>query len=94
MAFVNLAQAQDIQKGRCDHGTQVRAFPPGDQVLVSHLAIANPTGDPWQGPFTITQVLEPLSYEVRCHGGRRGKKHLHVNDLRQWVPRPGTPNPP
>lgn len=63
-------------------------FQPGDQVLVSYQAMAKPRGEPWQGPFTVVQVLRPLSYEVQCHRGWRGRKHLHFNDLQWWILRP------
>ncbi|KAL8220268.1 UNVERIFIED_CONTAM: hypothetical protein K2H54_042383, partial [Gekko kuhli] len=29
----------------------------------------------------------PLTYEVRCGPGRRQKKHVHINDLKEWHPR-------
>lgn len=47
--------------------------------------MANSTGDPWQGLFTVTRVLGVLSYVVYYHGGQRGKKHLYVTDRHQWV---------
>lgn len=68
-----------------DQGTQEHPFQPGDQVLVSHQAMARPSGNPWHGLFTLTWVLGALSYEVHCHGRWHEKKHLHVNDLREWV---------
>lgn len=54
LAHDNLIQAQEIQKKRYDHGTQEWSFQLGEQVLVSSQAMANPMGDPWQGPFTVT----------------------------------------
>lgn len=60
----NLLQAQETQKARYDQGTRVRTLQPRDQVLVSRQAMAHPTGDPYQGPYVVTRVLGPVSYEV------------------------------
>lgn len=93
LARENLGRAQAAQKKRYDRGTQVHQLQVGDSVLVSRQAMANPTRHPWQGLFKVVQVLGPLSYEVWCNPGRRGTKHLHVNDLRQWVPRAEAADP-
>lgn len=88
LARENLEHAQGKQKERYDRGTRARTFNPGDQVLVARRILATTKGDPWQGPFPVVRVLGPLSYEVRC--GRRATrlKRLHVNDLKEWHPRP------
>lgn len=49
--------------------------------------MAQPHGYPWLGLFPIVKVVGPVSYEVQCHTGQRGKKHMHVNDLKLWVNR-------
>lgn len=59
---------------------------------MSQQAMAKPTGEPWQGPFLVTKVLGPMSYEVQCLLGQRGHKHLHFNNLRLWVVWPGGGN--
>lgn len=85
----NLARAQTAQKTRYDRGTCERSLQPRDQILVSQQAMAIPAGKQWQGPFRVTRVLGPVSYEVQCCPGRRGRKHLHIDDVQQWVARPG-----
>lgn len=44
----------------------------------------------WEGPFTVTKVLGPVTYEVCCGPCQNQLKVLHINHLKFWH----DPDPP
>ena len=85
----NLESAQQAQKATYDQGTKARTFSVGDKVWVRREVLGPHQKDPWGGPFPITRVLGPLTYDVQCGPGRRGRKPIHINHLKGWVARGG-----
>uniref|UniRef100_A0A3P9DVA4 Protein kinase domain-containing protein n=1 Tax=Maylandia zebra TaxID=106582 RepID=A0A3P9DVA4_9CICH len=41
----------------------------------------------WQGPFEVQKKLGPTTYKVSTPGLQRGNRVLHVNLLKEWIPR-------
>lgn len=41
----------------------------------------------WQGPFEVQKKLGPTTYKVSTPGLQRGSRVLHVNLLKEWIPR-------
>ncbi|KAK7913399.1 hypothetical protein WMY93_013610 [Mugilogobius chulae] len=87
LAQDNMKAAQRGQKTWYDRAARHRSLEPGDKVLVML-----PTSDSkllakWQGPFDITRKMGPTTYEVSLPGRQRSKRILHVNLLKEWVPR-------
>lgn len=74
-----MQQAQDKQKCQYDQQAHTRHFQVVNQVLVRSLLFPKCATREWEGPFTITLVKGPLTYEGRA----RGCKALHVNLIKQ-----------
>lgn len=87
LAQAHMAEAQQHQKTWYDQSARQRSFDPGQKVLVML-----PTSDSkllakWQGPFEVQRKLGPTTYRVSTPGQRRSSRVLHVNLLKEWVPR-------
>ncbi|XP_072246328.1 uncharacterized protein nfic isoform X1 [Leuresthes tenuis] len=87
LAQACLADAQESQKTWYDCTARERSFNPGQKVLVML-----PTNDSkllakWQGPFEVQRKLGPTTYQVATPGLQRSSKVLHVNLLKEWIPR-------
>ncbi len=39
----------------------------------------------WQGPYTVTEKICPVTYQVRQSGRRRADQLYHINLLKKWV---------
>ncbi|KAI2652490.1 Retrovirus-related Pol polyprotein from transposon 17.6 [Labeo rohita] len=39
----------------------------------------------WQGPYTVTEKVGPVTYRVRQPGRRRTEQLYHINLLKRWV---------
>ncbi len=39
----------------------------------------------WQGPYTVTEKIGPVTYSVRQLGQRRADQLYHINLLKKWV---------
>ncbi|CAI5638198.1 unnamed protein product [Oreochromis niloticus] len=87
LAQSHMAAAQKQQKTLFDRKARHRSFVPGQKVLVML-----PTSDSkllakWQGPFEVQKKLGPTTYKVSTPGLQRGSRVLHVNLLKEWIPR-------
>uniref|UniRef100_A0A669FBS4 Gypsy retrotransposon integrase-like protein 1 n=1 Tax=Oreochromis niloticus TaxID=8128 RepID=A0A669FBS4_ORENI len=87
LAQSHMAAAQRQQKTLFDKKARHRSFVPGQKVLVML-----PTSDSkllakWQGPFEVQKKLGPTTYKVSTPGLQRGSRVLHVNLLKEWIPR-------
>ncbi|XP_038133893.1 uncharacterized protein LOC119797016 [Cyprinodon tularosa] len=87
LAQSHMAAAQKHQKVWFDKKARHRSFAPGQKVLVML-----PTSDSkllakWQGPFEVLRKTGPTTYQVSTPGLQRGSRVLHVNLLKEWVPR-------
>ena len=99
----NLSQAQSKQKRSYDVRSSNRHFDMGDKVLLLLPTPGSKLEIKWQGPYTVTKVLDNgLNYELNT--GKAVKQHrvYHVNLLRKWQSRdevaalviPESPNAP
>ena len=87
LAQIHMMEAQKHQKTWYDKSARQRGFQPGQKVLVML-----PTSDSkllakWQGPFKVQKKLGPTTYQVSTPGHQRSSWVLHVNLLKEWVPR-------
>ncbi|XP_077962421.1 uncharacterized protein LOC144410313 isoform X1 [Gasterosteus aculeatus] len=90
----HLQQAQQAQARVYNRGAQVRAFQPGERVLV-----LVPSADckflaKWQGPYEVVTRVNEANYQVRQPGRRRPLQLYHVNLLKKWQSLPGPPAQP
>lgn len=89
LAEAHMSEAQQHQKAWYDQSARQRGFEPGQKVLVML-----PTSDSkllakWQGPFEVQKKLGPTTYQVSNPGRQHSSRVLHVNLLKEWVPRTG-----
>lgn len=81
----NMEKAQDNQKRYYDHSAKARRFGLGDLVLVRGTLFPNQDTGLWAGPFSITRVLGPCTYEVQCGPRATQRKVIHLNQLKGWL---------
>lgn len=87
LAEARMAEAPQHQKTWYDQSARQRGFVPGQKVL-----IMLPTSDSkllakWQGPFEVQKKLGPATYQVSNPEHQHSSGVLHVNLLKEWVPR-------
>ena len=83
MVHDNLQNAQANQKQWYDRHARNRQFQPGDQVLVLLPTSTNKLLAEWRGPYPILRKVSDVNYEVKLTDGRKKKRILHVNMLRE-----------
>ncbi|KAI2646018.1 Retrovirus-related Pol polyprotein [Labeo rohita] len=81
----HLTKAQQSQQRRYDRAAQPREFHPGDWVMVLVPTSACKFLATWQGPYTITERIGPVTYRLRQPGRRREEQIYHINLLKRWV---------
>ncbi len=89
----HLAKAQQAQQRHYNRAAQPREFQPGDRVMVLVPNSACKFLASWQGPYTVTEKLGPVTYRVRQPGRRKVDQLYHINLLKKWVGQ-GTNSPP
>ncbi len=88
LAQSHLAEAQTRQKTWYDQSAHERQFEPGQKVLVMLPSHESKLLAKWQGPYEVKKKLGPTTYEVAASDQNRPTRTLHINLLKQWVPRP------
>lgn len=63
-AMENLQRAQRSQKAWYDHCSCQREYKPGQKVLLLLPSSANKVRAQWQGPYTISRRVGPVTYEI------------------------------
>ncbi|XP_058614187.1 LOW QUALITY PROTEIN: uncharacterized protein LOC131528813 [Onychostoma macrolepis] len=81
----HLTKAQQAQQRLYNRAAQPREFQPGDHVMVLIPTAACKFLATWQGPYTVTERIGPVTYRVRQPGRRREEQLYHVNLLKRWV---------
>lgn len=86
-AAENLREAQLAQKRWYDEYAHHREYQPGQKVLLLLPSSANKLLAKWQGPYTISRKMGPVTYEV--HHPDKGKEFqtYHVNLRKEWKER-------
>ncbi len=85
MVREHLTRAQQAQQRHYNRAAQPREFQPGDLVLVLVPTAACKFLAKWQGPYTVTEKVGPVTYRVRQPGRRKEEQIYHINLLKQWV---------
>lgn len=78
----NMTQAQTRQKEWYDRNARERTYDIGQKVYVLLPLRQNKLQAAWEGPYTITQRLNDVTYLVRLGEGRRRQKAIHVNMIK------------
>ncbi len=81
----HLTKAQQAQQRHYDWAAQPREFQPGDHVMVLVPTTACKFLATWQGPYTVTEKVGPVTYRVRQPGRRKEDQLYHINLLKRWV---------
>uniref|UniRef100_A0A8C1LPZ1 Gypsy retrotransposon integrase-like protein 1 n=1 Tax=Cyprinus carpio TaxID=7962 RepID=A0A8C1LPZ1_CYPCA len=81
----HLVKAQQAQQRHYNRAAQPREFQRGDHVLVLVPTAACKSFSTWQGPYTITEKVGPVTYRVRQPGRRRRDQLYHINLLKRWA---------
>ncbi len=81
----HLTKAQQAQQRHYDQAAQPREFQPGDHVMVLVPTTACKFLATWQGPYTVTEKVGPVTYRVRQPGRRKEDQLYHINLLKRWV---------
>ena len=79
----NLQNAKANHKQWYDRHARNRQFQLGDQVLVLLPTSTNKLLAEWRGPYPILRKVSDVNYEVKLTDGRKKKRILHVNMLRE-----------
>ena len=81
----NLRSAQAKQKAYYDRQSRQRSFLKGDQALLLLPSSPRKLEAAWQGPFTVTRVVDKVNYELDLGPHRRKRfRVFHINLLRQF----------
>lgn len=86
-AKVNLQQAQQNQKRWYDQKARLRQYQPGQKVLLLLPSSANKLLAKWQGPYTISRKMGPVTYEVYHPDKGKERQTYHINLLKEWKER-------
>uniref|UniRef100_A0A9J7WVK0 ribonuclease H n=1 Tax=Cyprinus carpio carpio TaxID=630221 RepID=A0A9J7WVK0_CYPCA len=81
----HMAKVQQAQQRHYNRAAQPREFQPGDHVMVLVPTTTCKFLASWQGPYTVTERIGPVTYRVRQPGRRREDQLYHVNLLKCWV---------
>uniref|UniRef100_A0A9J7ZK80 ribonuclease H n=1 Tax=Cyprinus carpio carpio TaxID=630221 RepID=A0A9J7ZK80_CYPCA len=81
----HLSKAQQDQQRLFNRAAQPREFQPGDYVMVLVPTSACKFLARWQGPYTVTERVGPVTYKVRQPGRRKEEQLYHINLLKRWV---------
>uniref|UniRef100_A0A8C1LU18 Gypsy retrotransposon integrase-like protein 1 n=1 Tax=Cyprinus carpio TaxID=7962 RepID=A0A8C1LU18_CYPCA len=81
----HMSKAQQDQQRLFNRAAQPREFQPGDYVMVLVPTSACKFLARWQGPYTVTERVGPVTYKVRQPGRRKEEQLYHINLLKRWV---------
>lgn len=80
----NLREAQRKQKTWYDQQARQRDFEPGQKVLLLLPSSNSKLLAKWQGPYTITRRMGPVTYEIHHPDKKKPRQTYHVNLLKAW----------
>ncbi|KAL0195135.1 hypothetical protein M9458_008707, partial [Cirrhinus mrigala] len=81
----HVTKAQQSQQRIYNRAAQPREFQPGDRVMVLVPTSACKFLATWQGPYTVTERVGPVTYQLRQPGRWREEQLYHINLLKKWV---------
>lgn len=83
----HMAAAQLKQKVWYDQSERERGFKPGQKVLVMLPTEESKLLAKWQGPFEVIRKTCSTTYEISTLGQSHPARILHINLLKEWIPR-------
>ncbi len=81
----HLTKAQQAKQRHYNRAAQPREFQPGDYVMALVPTAICKFLATWQGLYTVTEKVGPVTYRVRQPGRRKENQLYHVNLLKWWV---------
>ncbi|KAK7922269.1 hypothetical protein WMY93_009171 [Mugilogobius chulae] len=84
----NLKEAQRKQKTWYDQQARQRDFQPGQKVLLLLPSSNSKLLAKWQGPYTISRRMGPVTYEILQPEKKKPRQTYHVNLLKEWKETP------
>ena len=84
-AVWNLDRNSKKRKKLYDRCSKERKFEIGESVLWRAIGMSGKLQDSWLGPYTIEEILSPVSYRIALDSKR--KKVVHVNSLKKFIER-------
>ena len=84
-AVWNLYRNSKKRKTLYDRCSKERKFEIGESVLWRAIGMPGKLQDSWLGPYTIEEILSPVSYRIALDSKR--KKVVHVNTLKKFIER-------
>ena len=84
-AVWNLDRNSKKGKKLYDRCSKERKFEIGESVLWRAIGMPGKLQDSWLGPYTIEEILSPVSYRIALDSKR--KKVVHVNSLKKFIER-------
>ena len=77
-------KAKAKMKDIYDRKAIVREFKVGDQVLARCPDLQGKLNDLWEGPFTVTDIVSPVTYRLAVPSRRSKNMVSHVNRLKLY----------
>ena len=84
VARLNEEKAKQDAKHWYDRNARHCEFTDGDQVLVLLPAGHDKLSAQWQGPYTVTGKVSPVSYTIDMVDKRKRHRQFHVNMMKAW----------
>ena len=84
-AVWNLDRKSKKRKKLYNRCSKERKFEIGESVLWRAIGMPGKLQDSWLGPYTIEEILSPVSYRIALDSKR--KKVVHVNSLKTFIER-------
>ena len=87
----NLKKAQHNQKRWYDEHARRREYQPNQKVLLLLPTATSKLLAKWQGPYTITRKMGPVTYEIHHPDRGKQKQTYHINLIKEWKEREESP---
>ena len=81
---VKEAKAKQAMKKGYDKKATNRAFEEGSLVLVRTPDLEGKLADLWDGPFEVTRIISPVTYQLAVPHRRSKCMVAHINRLKEW----------
>ncbi len=71
-------------KKHFDAKARSRSFGVGNQVLVTTPSLTSKLDNLWNGPYTVEEKVNEVTYRVRTPDRRKKSRLFHINGLKPW----------
>jgi len=86
-ANVNKQKCQEKMEKHYNKNAQDREYKVGEQVLVFLPEGAGKLDSKWQGPYTVTQKIGEVNYQIHMPDKRKTHRTLHANLIKKFYTR-------